>query len=104
MREHLRADPEFQDRSARFLENHDEPRAAATFPPGKHQAAAVITFFVPGLRFFHEGQLEGRRVHVSMHLGRRPPEPRDDRLAAFYERLLGCLRRPEAHEGRWQLW
>ena len=37
-------------------------------------AAAVITFFVPGLRFFHEGQLEGRKARVSMHLGRRPVE------------------------------
>ena len=30
--------------SARFLENHDEPRAAATFARRRHQAAAVITY------------------------------------------------------------
>ncbi len=103
VREHLLAALEFQNRSLRFLENHDEPRAAATFAPLEtHMAAAVIAFFAPGLRLFHEGQLEGRRARASMHLGRRPPEERDPEIAAFYERLLGVLRRPELHEGRWR--
>src|SRR5271170_2107095 len=52
VRDHFRADMVFQRKSARFLENHDEPRAAATFPPGAHQAAAVLTYLCPGLRFF----------------------------------------------------
>jgi hypothetical protein len=101
--EHLLATPEFQDRSARFLENHDEPRAAHEFQPGPHMAAAVITYTVPGLRFFHEGQLEGRQAFVSMHLARRPLELPDPPLVEFYERLLACLRRPELREGRWRL-
>jgi hypothetical protein len=101
-REHLLAVPDFQNRSLRFLENHDEPRAAATFqPPETHMAAAVITFFVPGMRFFYEGQLEGRRARASMHLGRRVQEERDPQIAAFYDRLLGVLRRNEVHEGAW---
>jgi hypothetical protein len=103
VREHLRATPEFQERSARFLENHDEPRAAAVFGPEQDRAAAVIAFLVPGLRFFHEGQLEGRKVHVSMHLGRRPEEPPDRDLRAFHERLLAVLSRDEVHDGTWRL-
>jgi hypothetical protein len=103
VRRHLWAVPGFQERSARFLENHDEPRAATTFPPEKHRAAAVISFFVPGLRFFHEGQLEGRRVHVSMHLARRPDEPVDREILAFYEKLLTALQRDEVHTGKWRL-
>ena len=103
VRRHLRADPEYQRRSVRFLENHDEPRAAAVFPSLIHQAAAVVAFFLPGLRFFHEGQLEGRRVRVSMHLGRRPGEPVDSGLEEFYQWLLACLERPEVRTGRWQL-
>jgi len=103
VRGHLHADPAFQDRLARFLENHDEPRAAATFPPDRHRAAAVVTFLAPGLRFFHEGQMEGRKVHVSMHLGRRPEEPVDAALRDFYQRLLAVLRRPETHQGAWRL-
>ncbi len=84
----------------RFLENHDEPRAAATFPPPVHKAAAVVALLARGLRFIYEGQLEGRKVHVSMHLGRRPAEPVDEDLHAFYWRFLECLKRPEVHEGR----
>ena len=102
-REHLLATPEFQDHSLRFLENHDEPRAAATFQPAAHRAAALITFTVPGLRLFYEGQLEGRKAFVSMHLGRRPVEAPDRQIGAFYEQLLACLRRPELHEGVWRL-
>ncbi len=103
VREHLWADGAFQDRSLRFLENHDEPRAAEAFAPAMHRAAAVVALTARGLRFFHEGQLEGRRVHVSMHLGRRPAEPVDADLQTFYLRLLECLRRPELHEGEWRL-
>ena len=33
VREHLAAAPAFRDRTLHFLENHDEPRAAAIFPP-----------------------------------------------------------------------
>jgi hypothetical protein len=102
-REHLQADAAFQARCARFLENHDEPRAAAVFGPEQERAAAVIAFLAPGMRFFHEGQLEGRKVHASMHLGRRPEEPPDGALRAFHERLLAVLARAEAHVGRWQL-
>ena len=103
VRDHFRADLLFQQRSARFLENHDEPRAASTFAPEKHRAAAVLTYLCPGLRFFHEGQFEGRRMRVSNHLGRRQQEPIDAPLRDFYVRLLGCVRQPEAQSSDWQL-
>ena len=103
VRGHLLADPEYQRRSARFLENHDEPRAAAVFPPAVHQAAAVLTFLVPGLRFVHEGQRSGRRLRTSNHLRRRAPEPVDQELKSYYVRLLACMRRPEVRDGDWRL-
>lgn len=103
VREHFHAGLDYQDRLARFLENHDEPRAAATFPAGVHEAAAVVTFLTPGLRFFHQGQLDGHRVRISPHLNRGPDEPTDPALAAFYDRLLGVLRQPVVRDGRWQL-
>ena len=34
VREHFHAGLDYQNKLARFLENHDEPRAAATFSPG----------------------------------------------------------------------
>jgi glycosidase len=103
VREHLWAGLDYQRHLARFLENHDEPRAAATFPPGEHEAAAAVTFLTPGLRFFEDGQFEGRRVHLSPHLVRAPSEPVDDAIAAFYERLLGVVGRDEVREGQWRL-
>jgi glycosidase len=104
VRDHLRADMQFQERSARFLENHDEPRAAATFDEPVHRAAAAITYLAPGMRFFHEGQFDGRRVHASMHLGRRPVEPIVPDLRALYDRLLAILQRSDVREGKWHLW
>lgn len=103
VREHFGAGLDYQDRLARFLENHDEPRAAATFPPGVHEAAAVIAYFCPGLRFFQEGQFEGRTKRISPHLRREPDEPVDPSLAAFHGRLLAALRNSAVREGRWQL-
>ncbi len=103
VRDHLCAGLDYQNRLARFLENHDEPRSATAFPLPIHLAAAMTTFLTPGMRFFHEGQLEGRRVHVSVHLGRRPPEMPDPVLGEFYRRLLECLKRPELREGQWTL-
>jgi hypothetical protein len=102
-REHFHAGLDYQDKMARFLENHDEPRAAAAFPLGVHEAAAVVTFLSPGLRFFHEGQFQGRKKRIPPHLGRRPNEPVDGNLAKFYDRLLAVLRRPLLRDGRWQL-
>jgi hypothetical protein len=103
VREHLLAGLDFQDHLARFLENHDEPRAAATFDPDVHRAAAAITFLTPGLRFFHQGQREGRRTRIPTHLGRGPAETPDASLAAFYDGLLACLRDPAFRDGDWQL-
>jgi hypothetical protein len=103
VREHFLAGLDYQERLARFLENHDEPRAAATFPRGTHEAAAAITFLSPGLRFFHEGQFAGRKKRISPHLGRRPEEPVDQELGKFYDRLLAVLRQPVVREGQWQL-
>lgn len=103
VREHLYAGLDYQNKLARFLENHDEPRAAAVFPPGMNEAAAVITFLCPGMRFFHQGQFRGRKVRISPHLIRGPDEPVDQKLRQFYDRLLAVLRRPVARQGHWQL-
>jgi hypothetical protein len=103
VREHLGAGLDYQMKLARFLENHDEPRAAAVFPRGMHQAAAVIAFLSPGLRFFHQGELEGRRKRISPHLVRAPDEPVDAELREFYERLLAALRGPIVRDGEWSL-
>jgi hypothetical protein len=103
VRLHLSAGLDYQDKLARFLENHDEPRAAATFPAGAHQAAAVITYLSPGLRFFHDGQFEGRRTRISPHLVRAPFEPIDSVIEEFYGRLTRLLRDRPFNDGDWRL-
>jgi len=102
---HLHAAPDYQARSARFLENHDEPRAATVFGVGdRHRAAAVLTYLSPGLRFLQDGQREARRVHTPVHLCRAPDEPDHGELTDFYDRLLAILiEEPVVHDGRWQL-
>jgi hypothetical protein len=101
--EHLLAGVDYQNKLARFLENHDEPRAASTFEPDKHKAAAIITYFSPGLRFFHHGQLGGKKKRISPHLIRGPKEPVIPELKAFYEEFLSILKKPVFREGSWQL-
>jgi glycosidase len=103
VREHFLAGLDYQDKLARFLENHDEPRAAATFPPEVHEAAAVISYLSPGLRFFQKGQFEGRRKRISPHLCREPDEPIDQELKRFYNQLLAVLHESVVRDGRWQL-
>lgn len=102
VREHFFAGLDYQDKLARFLENHDEPRAAATFSRDVHEATAVITYLSPGLRFFHQGQFEGRQKRISPHLVRAPVEPTDISLVRFYERLLAVLRHDAVRNGTWR--
>ena len=100
---HLTAETAYQEKLVRFIENHDEPRAAATFPPEKARAAAVTTLSQTGARLVHEGQLEGRTVRLPVFLARRPDERPDLDLRAFYERLLTALRDGVFRDGEWWL-
>lgn len=103
VRDHLKAGLEYQEKLARFLENHDEQRAASLFPWKQHQAAAILTFLSPGLKFFHQGQCLGKKMKISPHLGRGPDEKPDAIIKAFYTRLFTLLKLPVFHEGEWQL-
>jgi len=103
VRDHLRAGLDYQNHLARFLENHDEPRAAATFPLHVHEAAATVTYLAPGLRFFHQGQLDGRVKRISPHLVRGPNEAVNFAVQQIYDRLLELLRQPVVRRGEWRL-
>jgi hypothetical protein len=103
VREHFYAGLDYQDKLARFLENHDEPRAALTFEMKNHEAAAVITFLSPGLRLFHQGQSEGRLKRVTPHLVRAPHEPVNVDIQTFYTRLLATIKYDLFRSGGWSL-
>jgi hypothetical protein len=103
VRLHLFADLSYQEKMIRFIENHDEPRVAAVFPDDKGRAAAVALLTLMGARLLHEGQFEGRKVRLPVFLGRRPEEPVDDELVAFYASLLKATGREVFRNGDWRL-
>jgi hypothetical protein len=53
IRLHLCADLAYQGKLLRFIENHDEPRAAASFSAAKHRAVALTAVTLPGIKLFH---------------------------------------------------
>ena len=98
VRGHLRAGLDYQNKLLRFIENHDEPRAATALPGPRGRAAAVALATLPGSTLWHDGQFEGRRVKLPVFLGRFPDEPVDEGQRDFYDRLV-VLR----DAGQWQL-
>ena len=102
VRGHLTAESEYQRRSARFIENHDEARSLVAFRDRARAAATIITT-VPGLRFFYQGQIEGRTDRLPVHLGRWQHESIDESVRRFYGRLLAVVNDGVFHEGDWQL-
>ena len=103
VREHFHAGLDYQDKLARFLENHDEPRAAATFPAGSSRGRGRHHVPVAGPAVLPPGTIRGRQKRISPHLVRGPDEPVDQRLERFYDRLLAVLRQPAVRDGQWQL-
>lgn len=99
---HLSGDVGYQSRLVRFVENHDEPRAAAAFA-GREPVTAVAALTQTGARLIHDGQLTGRRTRVPGFLGRFPDEPTDPAIAEFYRTFLPVLADRTFHGGRWQL-
>lgn len=88
VRVHFLGQNSFLRHGVRFVENHDEPRAIATFGAARVRGAAVAAATLPGVRLMQDGQLEGKRVRVPVQLIREPTEPRDEELADFHRRLL----------------
>lgn len=104
VRDHLKADLAYQKRSLRFVENHDEERAARLMPSEAWQyAAAAVVATVPGMFLVHDGQMEGRSIRVPVQLRRRAAEEPNARSTAFYTTLLDLINAPVFRQGRWQL-
>lgn len=102
VRTHLGADLEYQARSLRFLENHDEPRLAALLPLPRREAALTVAMTVPGMRLVHDGQRDGRRVRSSIFVARRLDEELDPASRDLHDRVLALLRLPALREGAYR--
>ncbi len=103
VRAHLGADTRYQSKMARFLENHDEPRSAAVFPRERIAATVTLLSTLPGMRFYHHGQLNGWKTFVPMPLDKARNETADPQIRELYEQLLRFSHADVFHNGEWQL-
>ena len=99
---HVRSEAEQLAREAHFVENHDEARAVIGLGRECSMMAAIVTGTIPGLHFYHDGQLEGRTVRSPVQLAREPFEFADPEVGLFYRRLLKISNAPVMHSGHWE--
>ncbi|AFH50637.1 Glycosidase [Ignavibacterium album JCM 16511] len=101
VKDHLHAEKEFQQKSVRFIENHDEDRAAAKFGKDKSLAAATIISTIQGMILYYDGQFEGKKTKLPVQLGREPFEKEDDRIKNYYYKLLRITKHSAFRKGEW---
>jgi len=103
IKEHLQATEDFQLKSVRFLENHDEPRAVHYLGVEKSKAAAIIISTTLGMSFYFHGQFEGEKVKLPVQLGRKPHCSINENLQSFYMNLLKIATNDVFKYGEWLL-
>ncbi len=101
--EHLEATEDYQLKSVRFIENHDEPRAAHYLGIEKSKAAAILISTLMGMRLYFDGQFNGEKVRLPVQLGRKPQEKPNKSLQLFYEKLLRIAKHKIFKYGNWEL-
>jgi glycosidase len=90
--------------SVYFIENHDEPRAAAVFDRDYNLTAAALILSLPGSMLIHEGQQEGWREKLPVQRLRPLTEEQDDlELQAAYQQLLKITKDEVFNIGEFQL-
>jgi len=103
IRSHLSADIGYLKQQIRFIENHDEPRAAASLGLARSRPAAVLITTLPGATLLHDGQFMGRKVKLPVHITRQPYEREYPALRDYYKRLLEEARDDIYHNGEWRM-
>jgi len=71
----------------RFIENHDEKRAATEFGLAKSQAAIILISFLPGATLIYQGQENGFKIKLPVQLITQPEEESNEKLMSFYRKL-----------------
>jgi len=92
IRLHLEATEDYQNHSLRFIENHDEERAAFTFGEYTNSDFALLCF-LPGSILYHQGQKEGRKIKIPVQLARSPKEDKDYLSENFYDRAFSTIQK-----------
>ncbi len=99
---HLRAEEEFQNKSLRFIENHDEPRAYSTFGDTSISYFSLLSF-LSGIILYYDGQTEGRKIKLPVQLGRRPEEKILQEVQKFYSRAFEQITKREIQKENFEL-
>ena len=86
----------------RFIENHDEARAADALGEDRGRAAAVLMCALPGIALLHQGQMEGRQVKLPVQIRRGPDEAVNRLLGDFYRDLLRETQHEIYRAGAWR--
>jgi len=92
-----------QRRLARFLENHDEARCAVVFGGQRLPALGTLMSTLPGMRFYHQGELEGRKIHFPIQLRIAAEEAPDPVSVAYFDKILRVTKEDVFHSGNWNL-
>ncbi len=103
VKEHLMAENECQLKSVRFLENHDEMRAAVKFGEKQSLAAAVLISTVPGMKLYFDGQFEGKKLKTAIQLGREPKEKISVSIKNYYNKILSITKPDIFRFGEWKM-
>jgi hypothetical protein len=103
VRGRLGAPLEEQEKRARFLENHDEDRAATVFGADRRVSVGTLMGTLPGMRFYHQGELEGAKIHLPITLRMAADGDADPAATAFFAKLLRITKDPLFHVGEWNL-
>ncbi len=85
--DHISADLNYQEKSIRFLENHDEPRAYSCFGEDSSSLFALLSF-LPGKVLYYEGQEVGNRLKQPVQLGRERKEDIIPSISLAYDRMF----------------
>ncbi len=87
----------------RFIENHDEPRAAEAFGESRSKAAALLLCVSGASQLIHQGQMEGRSKKVPVQLLRLPEERTGTGTKIFYDLLFTEIKKSGRISSPWTL-
>lgn len=103
IKEHLFASTDYQKKSIRFIENHDEQRSYKELGKKKSMAASVIISTIMGMRFYFDGQFEGFRIKIPVQLNKQPKEIPAKCISEHYAKLLEIINSDVFKLGEWNL-
>jgi len=94
----------FTQHSYHFLSNHDEDRAVKVFGQSWiADAAAFISYTLPGMRAYWQGDWQGYTAKLDVHLRRETSEAINTYVQdTFYPMLLNITSAPVFQYGTWQ--